>query len=87
MLNSKEGQYCLRIGLNWQSTSKHSPTERLCNLTCYKGLVSPLFNRRTVNVTPEEKISGVSFHQVNEVTKNAFDTVWFCGFMVSGLKW
>lgn len=35
-----------------------------------------------MNVTPEEKISGVSFHQVNEVTKNAFDTVWFYG-----LKW
>lgn len=33
-----------------------------------------------MNVTPEEKISGVSLHQGNEVTKNAFDTVWFCGF-------
>lgn len=29
MLNSKEGLYCLRIGLNWQSTSKHSPSNRM----------------------------------------------------------
>lgn len=24
MLNSKEGEYCWRIGLNWQSTSNQS---------------------------------------------------------------
>lgn len=29
MLNSKEGEYCLRIGLNWQSTSNQSPSNRM----------------------------------------------------------
>lgn len=29
MFNSKEGQYYLRIGLNWQSTSKHSASNRM----------------------------------------------------------
>lgn len=33
-----------------------------------------------MSVSPEEEISDVSFHQGNEIAKNAFDTVWLCGF-------